>query len=80
MNDRPLNTLRVDDQVAILSGYTHNRIGEGTVVKVCKNWVEVQTPKYARPVRFRTNPDRDLCGVRIVGGLAEYLNDRIQAI
>lgn len=76
---KPLNTLKIDDKVHVLSGYNGKRVGEGTVISVAKNWVTVYTPLFARPVRFRTNPDKPLCGIRIIGGLAEYMNERIIA-
>ena len=62
-------------KVIIYSGYTSKPIGEGTVIKTKKNWVEVHTPLYARPVRYRTSGS--LAGRRITGGLAEWLNDHI---
>jgi hypothetical protein len=49
--------------------------GEGVITKICKRWVEVTTPKYARPVRYRTTGD--LAGKRISGGIAQFLNDYI---
>jgi hypothetical protein len=49
--------------------------GKGIVTKICKRWVEVDTPKYCNPVRFRTTGD--LAGTRITGARAEFLNDYI---
>lgn len=67
--------MNVGTQVTIRSGYTGKPVGEGEVVKVLKRWVEVKTPMFARPVRFRT--EGPLKGVRIIGGMAESLNERI---
>jgi hypothetical protein len=67
--------VNVGTSVSIRSGYTHKKIASGRVTKVCKNWAEIETSYYARPVRFRTNGN--LCGVRIIGGMAESLNEYI---
>jgi hypothetical protein len=67
--------LALGAKVEIRSAYTYKRIADGEVTKVCKNWVEVTTPYFARPVRFRTG--EKLTGVRIIGGVAEYLNEYI---
>lgn len=66
----------IGTEVTIHSGYSHKPVGQGKVVKVCKRWVEVATPMFARPVRFRT--EGPLKGIRIIGGLAEQLNEYIE--
>lgn len=65
--------------VEIFSGHNNKPFTSGEILKVRRNWIELRASIYARPVRFRTNPDKPLCGYRIItGGLAEYLNEYIK--
>jgi hypothetical protein len=67
--------LAAGDTVQIFGGYSRSPIGVGTVVRLTKNFVLVSTPLFARPVRYRRNGP--LAGIRVIGGLAEHLNDYI---
>lgn len=70
-------SVKVGDVVEIFSGYGGSvPIATGNMVRVSKTMATVETPHYACPVRYRlTGP---LAGRRIIGGLAEYLNDYIK--
>lgn len=67
--------MNVGDPVYIYGGHSRSVIGAGTVVRLSKNFVTVNTSLYQRPVRYRLNGP--LAGIRVIGGLAEHLNDYI---
>jgi hypothetical protein len=70
--------LALGDTVTICSGFTQKPLSRGHVGRVvgrCAKWVTVETDAFKTPVRFRTSGQ--LCGVRIIGGLAEQLNEYV---
>jgi len=64
------------DEMTIFDGISGRRIGTGRVTKVGKAFLTVTTALYAQPVRYRLTGR--LKGRRVIGGLAEYLNDYVE--
>jgi hypothetical protein len=73
-----LTDLQPGSRVTIHSGGTSHQIAEGVVIARNAHWAVVKSSYYMRPAHFRVSGP--LAGVRIVGCLAEHLNERIRAV